>query len=144
MLKSSGQVAKFRLVVRNVDVLIESTRGFEKDLAKLNEDEKATAIQKINDCASLFPTQKADVYRKLRRLRLLSDLNGYESSLYTLRVSQKLRVILAVDEDPIFGQVIFTLFRVVKHDDLDKAYQGVAESLYQELLHHNREIAQIP
>ncbi|MEH2459830.1 hypothetical protein [Nostoc sp.] len=93
-----------------MDVLIESTRRFEKDLAKLSEDEKATVIQKINDRASLFPTQKADVYRKLRRLPLLSDINGYESSLYTLRVSQKLRVILAVDEDPIFGQVIFTLF----------------------------------
>ncbi|MEH2358323.1 hypothetical protein [Nostoc sp.] len=116
-----------------MDVLIESTRRFEKDLAKLSEDEKATAIQKINDRASLFLTQKADVYRKLRRLPLLSDINGYESSLYTLRVFQKLRVILTVDEDPIFGQVIFTLFRVVKHDDLDKAYKGVAESLYQEL-----------
>lgn len=125
-----------------MDVLVESTRGFEKDLAKLSEDEKAAAIQKINDCASLFPTQKANVYRKLRRLRLPSDLNGYESSLYTLRVSQKLRVILAVDEDPIFEQVIFTLFRAVKHDDLDKAYKGVAESLYQELLHYNRETAQ--
>ena len=129
-------------MVRNVDVLIESTRSFEKDIAKLSVDEKAAAIQKINDCASLFPTQKADVYRKLRRRCLSSNLNGYESSLYTLRVSQKLRVILAVDEDPIFEQVIFTLFRAVKHDELDRAYQGVAESLYQELLHYNLETAQ--
>jgi hypothetical protein len=126
-----------------VDILIESTKGFEQDLTKLSEDEKAAAIQKINDCASLFPTHKADVYRKLRRLRLPSNLNGYESSLYTLGVSRTLRVIWAVDEDPIFGQVIFTLFRVVKHDDLDKAYQGVAESLYQDMLHHNLENAQI-
>ena len=125
-----------------MDVLIESTRSFEKDIAKLSVDEKAAAIQKINDCASLFPTQKADVYRKLRRRCLSSNLNGYESSLYTLRISQKLRVILAVDEDPIFEQVIFTLFRAVKHDELDRAYQGVAESLYQELLHYNLETAQ--
>ena len=124
-----------------MDVLIESTRGFEKDIAKLSEDEKTAAIKKINDCASLFPTQKADVYRKLRRLRLPSNLNGYESSLYTLRVSRTLRVIWTVDEDPIFGQVIFTLFRAVKHDDLDKAYQSVAESLYQDLLHPNLETA---
>ncbi|MBE8986560.1 hypothetical protein [Nostoc sp. LEGE 12450] len=126
-----------------MDVLIESTSSFEKDLGRLSEDEKAAAVQKINNCASLFPTQKADVYRKLRRLPLPSDINGYESSLYTLRVSQKLRVILTVDEDPIFGQVIFTLFRVVKHNDLDKAYKGVAESLYQGLLHHDREAARI-
>ena len=130
-------------MVRNVDILIESTKGFEKDIAKLSEDERAAVIKKINDCASLFPTKKAEVYRKLRRLRLPSNLNGYESSLYTLRVSRTLRVIWAVDEDPIFGQVIFTLFRAVKHDDLDKAYHGVAESLYQDILHHNLEAAQI-
>ncbi|HAZ43383.1 MAG TPA: hypothetical protein DDW76_19385 [Cyanobacteria bacterium UBA11369] len=126
-----------------MDVLIESTKRFEKDIASLSEDDKAAVIKKINDCASLFPTQKADVYRKLRSLPLPSALNGYTSSLYTLKISVKLRVILAVDEDPIFGQVIFTLFRVVKHDDLDKAYKGVAESLYQELLNHNRETSQI-
>jgi len=124
-----------------VDILIESTKGFEKDIAKLSEDERAAVIKKINDCASLFPTKKSDVYRKLRRLRLPSNLNGYESSLYTLRVSRTLRVIWTVDEDPIFGQVIFTLFRAVKHDDLDKAYQSVAESLYQDLLHPNLETA---
>ncbi len=126
-----------------MDILIESTKGFENDLAKLSEDEKTTAIQKINDCASLFPTQKADLYRKLRHLPLPTNLNGYESSLYTLTVSPTLRVIWAVDEDPIFGQVIFTLFRVVKDDELNKAYQDVAESLYQDMLHHNLAIAQI-
>lgn len=142
MLKVEGKSLVQR-AVHNVDVLIESTKSFEKDLDKLSKEEKTATVKKINDCASLFPTQKANVYRKLRRINLLSELNGYESSLYTLKVSLKLRIILAVDEDPIFGQVIFTLFRVVKHDDLDKAYQGVAESLYQEILHHNRESSKI-
>ena len=126
-----------------MDILIESTRNFEQDLERLSNEEKAITVKKINDCASLFPTQKVDVYRKLRRLSLLSGLNGYESSLYTFKVSQKLRVILAVDEDPIFGQVIFTLFRVVEHDDIDAVYRGIAESLYQDILHHDREPAQI-
>lgn len=72
-----------------------------------------------------------------------ANLNSYESSLYTLTVSPTLRVIWTVDEDPIFGQVIFTLFRVVKHDDLDRAYQSVADSLYQDMLHHNLATAQI-
>lgn len=126
-----------------MDVLIESTRSFENDIAGLSENEKAITIQKINDCASLFPVRKADVYRKLYLPSSLSGLNGYKSSLYTLRVSQKLRVIVAVDEDPIFEQVIFTLYRVVKRDDLDKAYRSVAESLYRDLLHHNQEIAKL-
>jgi hypothetical protein len=126
-----------------MDVLIESTRSFEKDLGKLSKEEKDAAIKKINDCASLFPTQKADVFRELHRLPLASELNGYEASLYTLKVSQELRVIVAVDEDPIFDQGIFTLFRAVKHSDLDKAYKDVAKSLYQELVHHGRKAARI-
>jgi len=126
-----------------MDILIESTRGFEKDIDKLSEEDKVITIKKINDCASLFPTQKADVYRKLHHLPLISAMNGYESSLYTLKVSCQLSLILSVDEDPIFGQVIFTLFRVVKHDDFDKAYKSVAQSLYQDLLHRDREMAAI-
>ena len=79
----------------------------------------------------------------MHRPPLISAMNGYESSLYTLKVSSQLRLILSVDEDPIFVQVIFTLFRVVKHDDLDKAYKSVAQSLYQDLLHRDREMAAI-
>lgn len=130
-------------MVSEIDVLIESKKGFEQELSSLSEDEKALTVQKINDCASLFQNQKAGHQCQLFHLPILSDLNGYESSLYTLKVSQELRVILAVDEDPIFGQVIFTLFRVVKQNDLDTAYKGVAEALYQELLDHKRETAPI-
>jgi hypothetical protein len=127
----------------DIDILIESTKSFEDDINGLSVEIKNAVVQKINDCTALFPTQKVDVYRKLRRLQLNSNLNGYESSLYTLKVSPQIRVILTVDEDPIFRQVIFTLFRVVKHDELDRAYRGIAESLYQEMVHQDREIAQI-
>jgi hypothetical protein len=126
-----------------VNILIESTHHFETDLSSLTEGEKEQTIQEINTCAELFPAQKAYVYRQLHHLPLPSDLNGYNSSLYTLKVSQTLSVILTVDEDPIFGQVIFTLFRVIQPNDLDKVYKTVAESLYQDLLHQNREIAKV-
>ncbi|KAM3090755.1 hypothetical protein ACKFKG_28115 [Phormidesmis sp. 146-35] len=49
-----------------MDILIESTKSFEKDLDGLSEDDKATTVNKINECVSLFPTQKADVDRQLR------------------------------------------------------------------------------
>jgi mRNA-degrading endonuclease RelE of RelBE toxin-antitoxin system len=126
-----------------VDVLIESTKSFEKDLDMLSEDKKAITVKKINDCVSFFPNHKSDGYQKLSPPPLSLELNGYESSLYTLKISHQLGVILTVDEDPIFDQVIVTLFRVVQYDDLDEGYQGVAKSLYQEILHHHREIAQV-
>jgi len=126
-----------------VDILIESTNAFEKDLDKLSDSDKKVAIQQINAYANLFPKKKDGVYRKLHCLPLPTVLNGYESSLYTLKVSRELRMILAIDEDPIFGQVIFTLFRVIKRDDLDEAHKSVSESLYQELLHQDREMVQV-
>ncbi len=51
-------------------------------------------------------------------------------------------MILTVYEDPIFGQVVFTLFRAVTQDRLNRAYQSVAELLYQELTQADHEIAQ--
>jgi hypothetical protein len=126
-----------------VDILIESTNNFEKDLSSLAEGEKERAIQEINRYAELFPTQKADVYRQLHQLPLPSVLDGYDSSLYILRVSKALNLILAVDEDPIFGQVVFTLFRAIQYSNLDKAYKSVAEALYQDFLRQDREIAKV-
>lgn len=126
-----------------MEIIIESTRNFEKDIENLSKEEKDIVIKKINDCANLFPTQKAQVYRKLHRLPLLSEIDSYDSSLYKIKISPKLMVILSLDEDPIFEQVIFTLFRVVQHNDFDKAYQDIAESLYQELFPSNRKPALI-
>jgi hypothetical protein len=121
-----------------MDVLIEATKDFEQDLDNLNQASRSTVIEKINHCASLFPAQKVDGYRNLHQLPLSIDLNGYDSSLYTLEISQKLRVILAVDEDPIFGQIIFTLFRAIEHDKLEMAYKAVADTIYPEFRHHDR------
>ncbi|MCP4696524.1 MAG: hypothetical protein GY862_06715 [Gammaproteobacteria bacterium] len=120
-----------------MELLIESTKTFENDLERLSENEKSAVLDEVNLCASLFQTKKAHFYGKLRRVSLSSDLNGYDSSLYKLKVSQKLRMILTIDEDPIFGKVVFTLFRTVKRDDIDKAYRETADFLYQALPHHS-------
>jgi hypothetical protein len=121
-----------------MDILIESTSRFEQDLSSMSEGEKDIAIQKINDCAALFPEHKINAYRKLRRLPL--NISGYDSSLYTMQISPESRIILTVDEDPIFGQVILTLFRVANRDDFNKAYQVVVESLYKDLLRQELEV----
>lgn len=122
-----------------MDVLIESTRKFEKELGRLSESERIKVVKSINECAGQSSTQAADGYRKLDPLSQPLGLDEYESSLYVLKASQKIRVILSIDEDPIFNRVVLTLFRAVRHDDLDAAQKDIAESLYQGLLHRNRE-----
>lgn len=123
-----------------MDILIESTEKFEKDIGKLSELDKLKIIEKINYSASLLRTQRCEHHRGLRKLRLPSIPRDYDSSVYMLRVSQKLRVILAIDEDPIFEQTIFTLFRAVDHDNMETALEDIGLALYQEPYHRRKAV----
>ncbi len=41
----------------------------------------------------------------------------------------------SVDDDPLFDQLIITLYRVIRHgDDFNKIFNSTTESLYQEFL----------
>ncbi|WP_170181382.1 hypothetical protein [Chlorobaculum thiosulfatiphilum] len=40
---------------------------------------------------------------------------------------------MTIEEDPLFDQKIVTLFRVVKRDHMERAFNSIAESLYQQL-----------
>lgn len=126
-----------------MDVLIETTSSFEKDLHRLGEKKKALLIQEINDFPALFLMDKADFYNRLHQLPLPLPLKDYDSSLYFSQLAHDLTVILAIDEDPLFEQAIFTLFRVVEGDNLDKAYQKIAEVLYQEIVKYEPEIVKV-
>lgn len=126
-----------------MDVLIESTKYFEQDLDQLSQDNRKAVIQTINDFANLFPENGSSAYKKLHQPSVSLDLNGYDSSLYVLKAVDQLRIILAVDEDPVFDQVILNLFRVVDHEDVETSYQDIATALYQEISHRHREPAQI-
>ncbi|MGZ8249705.1 hypothetical protein, partial [Methylomagnum sp.] len=57
--------------------------------------------------------------------------NGLESSLYVLKTDSEIRVILAIDNDPIFDRRLITLFRAVKQDELNQAFDSLAQILYQ-------------
>ena len=56
--------------------------------------------------------------------------SGLVSSLYSLRVGRDIRLVMAVDDDPAFGQTLVTLFRVVGSDGLERAYRSTAKLLY--------------
>jgi len=80
---------------------------------------KQLVIQKIIAPASL--TQKADVYRKLRRLHTTpSDLNGYEFICTHSGVSQKTETFGSCEDQ--VHEFLLLFFRQLKHDGLDKTY----------------------
>ncbi len=125
-----------------MNILIESTNKFEQDLENLTENDKLFVINKINHYTQLFIEHKNAFYQKLIHLPL-PYISEDESSLYILRISTHLMLIMTIDEDPIFEQTIFTLFRVVKHENIGKAFSSIAESIYQDLKDKNQELLEV-
>jgi len=115
-----------------MEIVFHSTRSFEKDLKKLTSADKDLVIERVNRIADLFHTNLKSFYSSTYRPIKIKLPPGQDSSLYTMRINQKLRVIFTIEDDPLFDQTILTLFRIAKRpEDLRNAFSSIAESLYQ-------------
>lgn len=115
-----------------MEIKFDITRSFEKDLKKLGAREKDRVVAALDRYAAKFDSALDVSTQHIYRPHKINMPEGLESSLYVLRVSPQIRVILTIEEDPLFDQKIITLFRVVKHDDMEQAFNSIAESLYQQ------------
>jgi len=113
-----------------MELVFEINDKFDKDLKRLDPKDRCRVIHKINASCSLLKNQPAGFFKSVYRPLIPHLVGGLKSTLYTLRIDRDIRVILTVDEDPIFDQNIVTLIRAVCHNDLDKAFRGIAEALY--------------
>lgn len=114
-----------------MELVFKSTRQFDKDLKKFSHLDRTFIVETINQYAQFFATDATLFYQKVYRPVPINLKDGLESSLYVLKVQRYIRIILTVDEDPIFDQVIFTLIRTVHRENLEKAFLSMAKSLYQ-------------
>ena len=107
-----------------------SVAAFERDLEGLDAPERRSVIDTINAKSSLWLKDRGKAEKEfLRPYRFL--LRGrLESSLCEICIGMERRVILAVDDDPIFGRVIVTLMRIVTKHEQKAAYDELAKSLY--------------
>jgi hypothetical protein len=69
-------------------------------------------------------------FAKVERPPSVRLKGGFTSSLYALRAGRDVRVIMAVDDDPVFGQTMVTLFRVVPRGELEHGFRSIASTLY--------------
>jgi hypothetical protein len=74
------------------------------------------------------------LFAKLQQPLAIHLKDGLGPSLYSLRVGRDIRVILTIDDDPIFARMLVTLFRVVRRDELAQAYRSTAHLLYRDLI----------
>jgi len=117
-----------------MELLFEATKKFEKDLSEFEKKDKEKVLKKLNYYCNYLLSDKNIFYSNVLKPKIFMLRDDLQQTLYSMRISVDIRVILTVDEDPLFEQIIITLFRVVRHAQLDKAFKSIGESLYQQLL----------
>jgi len=111
-----------------------TTAAFQEDLNQLNAPSRTRVAQSIDRRGQLAMTHRDVFHKGLMRPGVKKLAGGLDSSLYVLPVGKDLRVILALDDDPIFDRTIVTLLRVVQRDKAEDAYKTTARALYSERL----------
>ncbi len=119
--------------VKAMTLLFQSTEEFEQDLQQVDTPTRQRIVHCLNQVAQAFVEDKKAFARHARKPYRVKLGEGYDSSLYAIRVDFDLHAILTVDDDPLFDQVIITLIRVVNPADLKETYGLAAQALYQDL-----------
>ncbi|HIK10996.1 MAG TPA: hypothetical protein IGS52_12130 [Oscillatoriaceae cyanobacterium M33_DOE_052] len=136
-----------------MDVLIESTKKFEDDLSKLSDKHHNQVVQIINQLAEdkeeLAVLVKAKAgwpdnpkHKNHHHVSLITigqkepdPDNEWEQilSLYATKMDMGLTIILSIDEDPIFDQIILTFFTIVKTDEFLIAFMDISGLLLKDM-----------
>jgi hypothetical protein len=117
-----------------MDILIESTKDFEKDLEKFTDTEKFKIIKEMNQNFELLSSDNNSFYEHSEQLRNIKVNHDYDSTIYCLKINDDRRIILTIDDDPIFGCMLITLFRLVNRENAQQAYNAVTEIIYQDFI----------
>jgi H2-forming N5,N10-methylenetetrahydromethanopterin dehydrogenase-like enzyme len=119
-------------------VIIETTESFLRDLKNFPLAEQEQVNNKLQAIASLIEEETLDelvqLFNKVKGIKL----TNYSSSLYQLKVSSTIEILLFFEEDPLFERKIITLLHVFYRQDMEKAIADFVKSFYQ------NEISEMP
>ena len=114
-----------------MELIYESTAGFEEDMARLDASERKGVVAAVNERGLLFHSKKRRAFYKGLtqpvKIRLRHD---WENGYYLMPVGENLRVMIAAEDDPIFDRTLVTLMRVVPTDDATAVFKDMSQRYY--------------
>lgn len=116
-----------------MDVQINITKDFDKDLKKISESDNQAISVKINYLIDLLRGDQK-IGRQLHRLHKMPQVKDLNNSIFLYKINRTIRIILTFEDDPLFDQKIITLLRAVHHDKLEITFKGLQEAIYQSYL----------
>jgi hypothetical protein len=112
-----------------LELVFHETESFLSDLQKLSTGGKTRAATALNDCCQLLLYDPAEFRRRVTPVQpKLAE--GVDSTLVVLNVCDDFRVIFTVDEDPVFKQLVATLFHILPVHDVADATDNLTRTLY--------------
>ena len=115
-----------------MNLLFNTTKDFENDLSNFEEATRSKITERVNLVAQAWIHDKEAFARSTRQPSAIALDYGYQSSLYVVQIQPEIYVLLTIEDDPIFDQVVVTLLRVVEHAQLDATYLALIEALYRD------------
>ena len=109
------------------------TPQFNEDMSLLSSAQREEIGEQVNVVSqSLLNGQIA--FKENSSIPYIFNLKGgLDSSLFLIRADNDHRIVAAVDEDPIFDKISFTLFRIVDKTIAETVYKEVGEDIYKKL-----------
>ncbi|MFT4152321.1 hypothetical protein [Parafilimonas sp.] len=105
------------------------TQSFNDDLNYLSEEDKKKIKDQINFVSGSLLNGKEAFFENTSKPYLFKLKENLESSLYVIKADNK-RIVAAVDEDPIFDKLSFTLFRITDKENAEQVYREIGEIIY--------------
>lgn len=113
-----------------MELIFNSTKQFETGLEQVPPQDRGKIIEKINQLAHLFIHNPILFFQRVSQCSAIQG-DDLESSLYIVQLLENERIVFTVDEDPIFEQVIVTLFALTSPEQLEQDLADIQGSLYQ-------------
>jgi hypothetical protein len=109
------------------------TQSFDDDMKVLSAADQSKVKDDINFVSGSLLNGKAAFMQKASMPYIFNLKGGLDSSLYLVRIDGDKRMIVTVDDDPIFDKVSVTLFRLIGDKDAEIVYKEVGEKLYKSI-----------
>ncbi len=107
-------------------------RHFSRDEQKLSPPDRRKVDTAVERLAENAFHDRSRLHESSLRPRPIKLASGLTPSLFVARAGAKLRLLFAIDDDPLFDRSVLTLFRVVKADEVDRVFEQVANRLYRD------------
>ncbi|RFP14704.1 MULTISPECIES: hypothetical protein [unclassified Duganella] len=116
-----------------MDIRFDITAGFDADLVKFSASDRKLIAAKLNRYSAMLDESGSVPSSRFFRRHTVVLPGALESSLYSLRINERIHVVLTMEHDPVFERVVWTLLRVVSRSGFDQAIESAIDLLYPDL-----------